>query len=52
MSDFAVGEGTMVVNVDYFTNTPKPGYTALVYPHPLQTPGSVSAPQNLHIVAP
>jgi hypothetical protein len=50
MSDFGLGEGTMVVNVDYYTNTPKPGYTALVYPHPLQSGEPISAPQNLHLV--
>ena len=41
-------------NRDFFTNTPKPGYTPYVYPHPLVS-GSVpsstpSPPTNLRIV--
>lgn len=36
-SEFSTDEGTMVVNTDYFTNTAKPGYTQLVYPHPARS---------------
>ncbi len=32
------------LNRDYFNDTPKPGYTPLVYPHPLQ--GATNGPTN------
>lgn len=35
-SCFTTSEGTMVENTDYFTDTEKPGYVPLEYPHPLR----------------
>lgn len=40
---FTTDEGTMIVNTDYFTNTAKPGYTTLTYPHPLAGWGAIVA---------
>lgn len=43
-------EGSTIINEDFFDGTPKPGYTALEYPHPLrsedgggETVGSITA---------
>jgi hypothetical protein len=45
------GENHVKANRDYFNNgsTPKPGYTAFTYPHPLQA-GAPKPPTNLRIV--
>jgi hypothetical protein len=41
----------VVANRDFFNDTPKPGYTALVYPHPLVTGSRVpAAPTNVRII--
>ena len=37
-------------NRDYYDNVQKPGYTPLVYPHPLTQGGNPVAPTNLHVV--
>src|SRR4030095_415766 len=39
----AIGGTTLVEGRDYFNNTPMPGYTPYVYPHPLIT--SLAPPQ-------
>ena len=37
-------------NRDYYDNVQKPGYTPLVYPHPLTQGGNLAAPTNLHVL--
>ena len=44
--NFATGAGgaTIIQGRDYFNNTPMPGYTPYVYPHPLTVGGNPSPP--------
>jgi hypothetical protein len=49
--DLAISSDSLMLlaNRDYYNQTPKPGYKAYTYPHPLVT-GATKPPANLRII--
>jgi hypothetical protein len=53
-NDSTGGFATLKQGRDYFNNTPMPGYTPYIYPHPLVTGGAIAsppAPANLRVIS-